>query len=263
MPDPFSSANAKLQRATETGNILEHEIHAFLEENPNPYQIVGELRNRREYVFTAFGELQVPLRFSLLFGEVVYQLRTSLDHLLAALVTANASTPTDKHQFPIASTPAKFKEAVKRGDIAGVSRPAMALIEGFQPYQREQPKPSLLNLLREWNNADKHRLLVFVGGAIRLGERITVDESDGPFSIVGMSPARVKRVTSSGADVVTISLGEEHAVFRARGEFQPTVVIENLEGLEAATVSEVLTKTVGFIRHLFSVFQSHISASAG
>src|SRR2546423_840459 len=108
----LASAYAKLNRADETAKNLEAEIRAFLAENPEPYRIVGELKNEnKEYVFIAFGELVVPSRFAILFGEVMYQLRTALDHLLSALVHANGGAPNDRQQFPICSTPEKFIEA--------------------------------------------------------------------------------------------------------------------------------------------------------
>jgi hypothetical protein len=254
MTQLLDSANAKVLRAEETAQALLAEIGAFIDANPTPYRIVGELRNGNEYVFTAFGQLEIPIRFPVLIGEVMYQLRTALDHLLGALVTQNGGTPTDRHQFPIASTSTRFAEAVKRGDIRGVSATAASLIEATQPYQADHPTPALLSLLREWNNADKHRLLVVVGGAAALAHQIVVEEADGDFSVVGMSPPHVKRVTNEGTDVFTIFLGEPHARFRATAGFVSLVAIENVGPLECATVEEVVRKMIGYIRYVFSSF---------
>lgn len=261
MPSPLESARAKAQRAEETIQSLNAEIDAFLRANPNPYRIVGQLRNEnREYVFAAFGELAIPIRFSVLVGEVMYQLRTSLDHLLSALVVANGGTPTYKHQFPICSTAARFAEAVERGDINGVSPAASDSIEQLQPYQPTQPTPPLLRLLRDWNNADKHRLLVVVGGAAALGRKVSIEDTDNAYSITGMTPPFVRKVTKEGADLFTIFLGEPHSRFRARAEFVPQVAIEDVGPLESASVSEVLTKMVAFIRHIFDIFARELNA---
>jgi hypothetical protein len=258
MPHLLDSANAKLDRAEETANELMREIDVFIQQNPSPYRIVGHLRNDREYVFTAFGELVIPLRFAVLFGEVVYQLRTALDHLLSALVIANGGTPSVKHQFPICSRPEIFVEAKKRGDISGVSTSAEKLIERTQPYQPRQPTPPLLNLLREWNNTDKHRLLVMVGGAVALGDSITFEESDSDFSVTGMTPPLVRKVTNDGRDIFTIDLGESHARFRACGEFVSVVAVEGVGTLECASVHEVLTKMVAYVRDLFATFAAEL-----
>ena len=207
------------------------------------------------------GELVIPIRFSVLLGEVMYQLRTALDHLLSALVAVHGETPTDKHQFPICSTPEKFLEASKRGDIAGISPAARNLIELTQPYQPTHPSPSLLNLLREWNNADKHRLLVVVGGAAALGNQIRIEEADSAFSVVEMTPPFVKRVTKEGADIFTLFLGEPHSRFRAHAEVVPHVAIEHVGPLDCASVSEVVTKMAAFIRHIFDGFTAELRGS--
>ncbi|HYS55602.1 MAG TPA: hypothetical protein VER58_17725 [Thermoanaerobaculia bacterium] len=253
----LESAKAKLTRAEETAGTLVAEVDAFVRANPNPYRVTGELRNgNREYVFTAFGELDIPIRFSVLVGEVMYQLRTALDHVLAALVVANGNVPSDRHQFPICSAPEKFAEASKRGDIAGVSTTASKLIELFQPYQADHPAPRLLDLLREWNNADKHRLLVVVGGAAAIGNELRIQEVDSNFSIAGLSPPHIKRVTNSGADIFTIFLGEPHSKFVATAKFQTHVAVENVGHVECAGVDEVVTKMIGFVRHILSTFEN-------
>ncbi len=150
-------------------------------------------------------------------------------------------------------------EARKRGDFAGVSVPASAILEQLQPYQPQHPTPSLLNLLREWNNADKHRLLVVVGGAAALGDQVTIEESDSSFSIVGMTPPHIRKVTEQGADVFTIFLGEPHAIFRASAVFVPHVAVENVGPLECASVAEVVTKMISFTRYIFSQFAREFS----
>jgi hypothetical protein len=183
---------------------------------------------------------------------VVYHLRTALDHLLSALVLVNGGTPTEAHQFPICSTPEKFIETVNRGRIKGVSPTAEKLIELIQPYQSTQPP--MLTFMRDWNNTDKHRLLIVVGGAAALGQKVTLKESDGDLSITGMSPPFVKRVTNDGKDIFTICFGEPHAKFEADAEFVPHVAIENVGTLECATVSEVLIKMVGFTRYVLDAF---------
>lgn len=191
----------------------------------------------------------------------MHQLRTSLDHLLFALVVANGSTPTDRQQFPIASTPQKFTEAVKRGDIAGVSASAQALIEAIQPYQPTQPNPPLLSLLRDWNNIDKHRLLVVVGAAAAIGNRLTIEETDGDVTITGMTPPFVRPVAIAGSDVFTIDLGEPHARFRASAEFVPEVAIPDVGPLEAASVREVASKMVLFVRQVVDSFSPEFNSS--
>jgi len=256
MVNPRESANAKIARAEETAVVLLHEIELLLKANPQPFLVTGELREGTNYVFTAHGALDVPVRFAVLFGEIMYHLRTALDHLLSALVRANGALPTDNHQFPIASTPEKFVQALKRGDIKGVSQSAEAIIESLQPYHVPASEPALLNVLREFNNVDKHRALVVVGGGAAIANQLVIEESDGPITLIGMSPPFVRKITEGGAQFFEINLGERHDRFHARIGCRPAIVVENLAPLECATVHEVVAKMVGFIKHAVGQFET-------
>jgi hypothetical protein len=84
MNRPLDGISSKIQRAEENIKNLSTEIDAFVLANPNPYRIVKEFQNEgRDYVFKGFGELDVPLRFAAICGEIIYLLRSSLDHLLS------------------------------------------------------------------------------------------------------------------------------------------------------------------------------------
>ncbi len=111
---------------------------------------------------------KIPPQLSVLVGEVVFQLRSALDHLVYQLVVANTKKePTCKTQFPIVATgnkgnpdPLANYESQKPGMIKGVSAAAEAIIDNLQPLKRgasyhEDP----LWMINELNNADKHRLL--------------------------------------------------------------------------------------------------------
>ena len=254
MADPLESTNAKIARAEETADLLLREVAAFLSAHPTPFRVTGELRGGKNYVFTAYGSLEVPVRFAVLTGEIMYQLRTALDHLLSALVLANATLPTDKHQFPIASTAEKFAAAVKRGDIKGVAASAAKQIEALQPFQPSVTEPALLNLLREFNNTDKHRALIVVGGGAAMANELVIQEADRAMSIVGMSPPHLKRITPAGTDFFEINLGEPHEIFRASLGCRPNVVIGNLPPLDCASVDEVVATMIAFVKHIVGQF---------
>ena len=112
-----------------------------------------------------------PVDISILAGEVLYQLRSSLDYLAFDLVKLNPAKiplPPDWEKnccFPLwLNTPKKppvyncFKNA-----LPGISKPAFAFIEGVQPYNRGKfgifEVSNVLWLLAELSNVDKHRHL--------------------------------------------------------------------------------------------------------
>lgn len=72
---------------------------------------------------------EVPLTFSAIIGDVLYDLRSALDHLAWQLVIANGGTPNRDTAFPIYSSPAGREFRVK---TAGMDPAACAFIEGRQ-----------------------------------------------------------------------------------------------------------------------------------
>lgn len=258
MVSPRLSAVAKVARAEETARHLLREITTWLQSHPAPFLVTGQLRGT-DYVFRATGTLEVPVGFAILVGEIFYQLRTALDHLLAALIIANGGTPNDKHQFPIASTAERFAEAMKRGDIRGVSSRAQQLIERFQPYQPPATPPTIMGILRDFTNTDKHRALVVVGGGVAIADKIAIEEVDGPVTVTGMSPPFVKRIADKGTDFFTLNLGEPHSRFRASIACKPQVVVEGVAPLECATVEEVITNSIRFLKNVFAAFEPELT----
>ena len=108
---------AKIVRAEESIKNLDAEITQYLASDPKPYRIVGELHNDdREYGFTAYSD-PVPLRFSIIAGEIVHHLRSALDHVIWAMATRNNRNPRNRIQFPICDTPHKFERALKNGIV--------------------------------------------------------------------------------------------------------------------------------------------------
>ncbi len=94
--------------------------------------------------------------------------------------------------FPITSSPKEFNKAVdgrkRLGDFR-TDTAVRAAIEGLQPYNRLQP-PHLpaLQLLRELNDQDKHRMIALTrsdtaGGSVQLRIEPPVDTG---FTITGL-----------------------------------------------------------------------------
>ena len=112
-------------------------------------------------------------RVSLVLGDVVHNLRASLDHLayqLALRYTDDKIRKERRVQFPIDDSPEAFDRS--RADrLKEVSEADCAIIERFQPYHPIDSEDSLpgsleplrpLALLRDLTDTDKHRLLAVV-----------------------------------------------------------------------------------------------------
>ena len=101
---------------------------------------------------------QVPEQFSIVAGEAIYQLRTTLDHLVFELIRSQNQVPTRKNSWPILTKKnmLDFEHKTK-----GVPPSALKLIESLQPYQMgARYKEHTLWCLRELNDWDKHNFVI-------------------------------------------------------------------------------------------------------
>jgi len=99
----------------------------------------------------------LELRASVVVGEIVHNLRASLDYLVYALARADSGRTQHGTQFPIADT-AQLFTARRNTFLKGVSEENVAVIRKYQPYSG----CDWTRTLRELSNTDKHRDLVGV-----------------------------------------------------------------------------------------------------
>ena len=128
----------------------------------DPFEIITDAEGKKILHITR----QPPEAISVLAGEMVYQLRSTLDHLAFNLVKLNpsgAALPTDwerRCEFPIWFKPPGTGSAYNcfDGALPGISKPAFALIESWQPYH-QRGAGNALRLIAQLSNIDKHRHL--------------------------------------------------------------------------------------------------------
>src|SRR5687768_8096129 len=124
MNPPVYAIAEKLNRAKEHIEQLRAEVSAFLNEAPH-----RELVNYDASAAQAFRDFHqarhIPARFSIIAGEAIHQLRSSLDHLVSALIIADEGAPTVDSQFPICRfEPTKDKQIRRyKRQVEGITRP--------------------------------------------------------------------------------------------------------------------------------------------
>ncbi len=114
-----------------------------------------------------------PPEISVTIGEIVHNLRSSLDHVAWALVPGIAMrelTASGKRRvaFPMVERrwgrqgfwerPGKASRNV-RGRLPGVPQEALRFIEGYQPYRRSTAGRAI-RALQSLSNTDKHRTII-------------------------------------------------------------------------------------------------------
>lgn len=243
---PPESIQAKIERANEHIDTLETEINSLIESDV--YRLASEPEaDARKSIISVVGP-SPPLRFAVVVGEIIHALRSCLDHLICQLVIINGHAVTRDHQFPICDTPETFKAARRRGYMKGVSASARALIEELQPYKKskENIKANVLYLLREMDNADKHRLLAVVATLANVRElRIGGDLSPRPdresATIVGLDPPKkAQRPTKKGTAIQRIHFADPEPSVEITGKPVIQVVFDDLGPMTEQPVTSVV-----------------------
>lgn len=273
IPHLLDGCRAKLERAKETLDALELEVASFLSQDPPPVRLEKKhINDGLEYAFIAYGQTYPPLRISVITGEIVHHMRSSLDHLIHALVIHNGVTPTFQHQFPICSTEKGFKQACERGQIKGVSANARRLIRSVQPFTSPSPDDTVLYVVSQYDNADKHRLLVVVTAIADLGQTVTIgtntaiaataERKGKPPNIVGFGEMGPKKVTGEGTIVWAIKLAEPASEFMANAPLVPLLALDQCGRVKYAPLVPTLRNVLAGTRHTVEQFAGEFNAHA-
>jgi len=163
------SARAKIERVKTVlaGMSSEARYLAGLQDD----EVVIELDPARtRYAFYIDGLIPAPPEWPVVIGEILFNLRSALDHVAYALAAHQAGDDfTDKmaaqSEFPIYTAPERFRANAHK--IAGLSAETKELIERVQPFPGRTAAsaradidevPEYLGLLHDLNRVEKHRL---------------------------------------------------------------------------------------------------------
>lgn len=182
----------KLVRADEHLKALNDEVAAFLQ--IRPYEVVTQQDvpggNIRAHV--VYRHAPPDLLFMLI-GDVLYNLRSALDHLAWSLAGTRANSSTE---FPIFIDGTRFRATEHGNPMRGsgllkmhdMPTPAQNIIESLQPYRGAHglPESEPLWLLQQLGIEDKHHTLNLV--AARVEGRLDVSTGSHPaHGLTGMT----------------------------------------------------------------------------
>ena len=178
LAERLDGIEAKLDRAAEQ---LDSQDREWVEwrEREEPWGADCDIGEQGKRLIFVFKELKpVPLRFSVIAGEIVHDMRSALDHLASYLVEVHGRRLTLSTAWPIEPSRRSWNRKVERrlrpwqlwrkkgsGPLAGIPRgsSAWALIERSQPYVRsDKVRHDPLWTLHQLWNADKHRALHYL-----------------------------------------------------------------------------------------------------
>jgi hypothetical protein len=153
MVDPLEGARWKVRRAWEHLDKINAELLAFF--NLAPYVVVPHRDGEHRWRILIHVRQEPPPHIALQFGDAAHNIRSALDHLAQVLTGSSSNRQT---QWPICDTPAKWDTAIRR--LVGVDKRFYDAIRARQPFANPTEFGGL-TILRELDDADKHRVLLF------------------------------------------------------------------------------------------------------
>jgi hypothetical protein len=144
-------------------------------------------RERSYYVAVA---KDIPPSISLIAGDAIHNLRSSLDHIAHHLVVVGTQQPGPfgSVYFPIFETASKYKAGLP-GKVKGMRQDAIDAITAIEPYGGG--KGEILWQLHCLNNIDKHQLLLTVYGALFAHSMLPTHRQEMQRIYVGSHPGRI------------------------------------------------------------------------
>ena len=194
---------AKFNRSKEQFDVLRHEIGSFSDQDPKPHFSRGYFDpNTWEWIERFRVREPPPLRWGVMLGECVHNLRSALDHLVCQLTLLDGGTMEDcaQTQFPIASKSEAQFEGMADARIPGLSKWHRAMIKRAQPYRAgDLAWKHPLTILAELSNADKHRLINPTYSIIKSDTSETLDRLVGSYKGPGPSPVKSWWILQQGS----------------------------------------------------------------
>ena len=151
----LEGVRAKIERARVTLANLTTEIDSHRESEVRRLETaIGQ----GDLLAVDVDEPETLYEYAIAVGEVAYNLRSGLDHLIWQIVVGNGGIPGNKTEFPIFREESAYKARARR-KLRGLSDGQCQMIEGLQPFRGVVNIGPHLWMLYTVCNIDKHRHL--------------------------------------------------------------------------------------------------------
>jgi hypothetical protein len=241
----LDSASLKIGRATKHLDEM-NRIIADVTATTGAHEIITDADGKDIVNFL----IQPPLDVAILAGEIVYQLRSAIDHLAFELVKLNPGGIVlppkweERALFPLWITaPKSTAYNCFNSQLPGISRLAFTFIESLQPYRNGPGHHNVMAIIAKLSNVDKHRHLNAILPRVAVRQDFHSSGGVHSTSVVGgfKQGAEVPSLTMTRGDAPKVDV---------RRSFLPYVTFEELTigtgpaSLESQHVLEVCTDTV-------------------
>jgi hypothetical protein len=159
---------AKLARAERLIRELDRVNRRFFRAHTPAVEIAKHATTGRQRLVVT-GVTAPPIAHSIIVGDVLYNLRSSLDHLVYQLILAHTGKePTYRtYEFPVYVAEKQFNDNITRL-LRDVSPDGVQRVRQVQPFTFDRPTDTALYALNELSLIDKHRvpLLAVIRGRV-------------------------------------------------------------------------------------------------
>lgn len=162
VPIPFAAARLKIRRAAQHVSSLEREIEAYLERVP-VHMNVTRATNSDYLVWTQVCTEGIPDELSPIIGDIVHNLRTSLDLLACELVRLNGKSNKSVY-FPFCESESGLEAMIKKRNFDRAAPDVVNLVRSLKPYARGN---AALRYVHDLNILDKHIMLIPIAGYLK------------------------------------------------------------------------------------------------
>jgi len=156
---------SKVNRAEKHFRELHDVLDKFRESKPYVFAPAYDPHTGRQIGWEVVVANEVPTELPLIFGDILHNLRSALDHMANAAVAANGAIPDCNTAFPIYNSASEFESKCVR-KIKGIGEQAVDIIRSVQPYKGAS-NGDVVWRLHQLDIIDKHRTLLTCGVSAR------------------------------------------------------------------------------------------------
>jgi hypothetical protein len=265
VPPPLSGFDAiylKVGRAVEHLETLKASLLTVIEGNIDTGILIEADADQWRAVVNLPDAERIDPRWSLRIGEILYQLRSSLDHIINAIVPAS----TKDTSFPIRDSEPSFDNDTAR-QLEGIDIGTMdwAVTKELQPFRLnpQAPRDTTAWAMNELANLDRHRFLHTSGLWLTESSRVIFDPPGGgtiDFSMGLPGPLEHGAVIASGRLIrtpdqpeVTVKVfGVPDLVLESVAAFRGT---PDLLGIKASG----LLVMIGFVSEVLAAYEDPVA----
>ena len=244
----FSSAKLKVERAKGHVRELSNQIVDYLKSKP--FKVVVEQdKESNNHLWTLRVKHDIPCLYAAIIGDVIHNLRASLD-LLATELVAAAGKNADNVYFPFGNDEAGLDEMIKKRHIDRAGEKVVEIVKSLKPFKGGN---ILLRALHDLDITDKHKSLIPVAHYAGI-KGFQMSNASGPMlTIQNMhcGPIRDGMVLMSLPPAGNVSVGQS---------FQPSLKLTlNEEVLKTDDdLVQMLNRFVELVESIITLFEKHL-----